>query len=202
MWAGGLLALALAAGGASEVLPGVLLDWEGDARAGQFSLRAADNLVHVFLFDEQTVFEREGRRSGPSALRRGDRIEVSYDVQDNALRRYARGVLVTVPAKPRPAMTAWPPGSLREPGSLFARGQYALAGVIARVHPDRVHLRTRHGGEQVILLREDTRLTGDGLPADPAALQVNMRVFIRAGRTWEGDLEAFEVVWGRILRVP
>ncbi len=200
MWPGVLLAMALSGADASALLRGVLLEWEGDARAGEFSVRAADHRVHVFLFDERTVFEREGRRTRASALARGDVIEVAYDAEDSALRRYARAVVVTAPAKPRPAIVPWSRPSLTEPGSLFARGQYALAGVIAQVHADRVHLRTRRGGEQVILLREDTRLTGDGLPAERSALQVNMRVFIRAGRTWEGDLEAFEVVWGRILR--
>jgi hypothetical protein len=35
---------------------------------------------------------------------------------------------------------------------------------------------------------------------DPSALKLNMHVFVRAGKTLYGELEAYQVVWGGILR--
>ena len=48
-------------------------------------------------------------------------------------------------------------------------------------------------------LRQDTRYLRDGEVVDANDLQPNMRVFVRAGRTFYNELEAYQVIWGRIL---
>jgi hypothetical protein len=60
-------------------------------------------------------------------------------------------------------------------------------------------LHTRLEGQKTILLRGDTRYLEGGTPADPADLKPNTRVFIRAGRNLEDQIEAYQIVWGQIL---
>lgn len=198
-----LLVMALAAGQAEGTVRGVLLEWDGDVHAGQLSLRAPDFHVHVFLLDSETLIEREGRNVAISALAPGDALEVICDPRDQSLRRYAHKVRVLIPAPPRrppPAASSWPAPQLG--GELFARGSLVVAGVVMEARPDHLRVRLRNGGERVILLRQDTRWLHDGLAVSAAELRVNTHVFIRAGRALEGGLEAYQVVWGRILRVP
>jgi len=59
-------------------------------------------------------------------------------------------------------------------------------------------LRTRVDGEKLILLRQDTRYIGDGQRVGADGLKRNTRVFVRAGRNLDNDVEAYQVVWGGI----
>jgi hypothetical protein len=83
---------------------------------------------------------------------------------------------------------------------LFPRGDLTFAGIVARVGQDMLVLRTRAKGELRLLLRPDTRYVQDGVLADASGLGVNTRVFVRGGRNLDGDLEAYQVMWGEILR--
>jgi hypothetical protein len=60
-------------------------------------------------------------------------------------------------------------------------------------------LHTRGGGDQTILLRQDTRYLQDGEMVGSSELKPNMRVFIRAGKTLYNEVEAYQVIWGEIL---
>jgi hypothetical protein len=60
-------------------------------------------------------------------------------------------------------------------------------------------LRTRIDGQKWILLRKDTRFREDGLLVEPSSLRSSTRVFVRAGPSLDGEVEAYEVVWGEIL---
>ena len=73
-----------------------------------------------------------------------------------------------------------------------------FAGVVRRFNPQMVVLRTRDDAEKIVLLREDTRFLDSGLPVDLSKLAVNTRVFIRGGKNFENDLEAYQVIWGEI----
>jgi hypothetical protein len=68
-----------------------------------------------------------------------------------------------------------------------------------RVDPQLLTLRTRRG-EQHLLLRQDTRYLGDGARVDLKSLQVNTRVFVRAGRNLDQEIEAYQVIWGSIVQ--
>jgi hypothetical protein len=50
-----------------------------------------------------------------------------------------------------------------------------------------------------IRLRPDTRYLADGLLVDAASLKPNMRVFVLAGKDLYDDIEAYQVIWGKIL---
>lgn len=180
---------------------GLLLEWEGSAEAGQFSLRARDYHVFVFLSDAVTVFERDGQRISLAGLRQGDDLEVIADPGPETSRRHARTVRVLASSPPR--RTPLYQGGLRTYHSptdwLFPRGNITVAGLVLRIGEDNVRVRTRSQGEQTILLRRDTRYLRDGSRASLADLKVNRWVFIRAGKTFENNLEAYQVVWGEIL---
>lgn len=198
-----LLLTALAGQPVEAPVRGVLLESEGDARAGQLSIRAADFRVHVFLFDRQTRIERDGRAVAFSALTPGDTLEVVCVSRNGDLRRYAQTVRVLLAAPPRrppPAAFSW--GAPQLGGELLARGTVTVAGLVTDVRPDHLRVRVRNSGERVVLLREDTRWLRDGSMVPAGELRVNTHVFIRAGRALEGGLEAYQVIWGRILRVP
>ena len=77
-----------------------------------------------------------------------------------------------------------------------------FSGVVSRLSDGRLVLRTRSAGEQTILLRQNTRFVADGESVPAAELKTNMRVFVRAGKDVFGHVEAYQVVWGGILRPP
>ncbi len=49
-------------------------------------------------------------------------------------------------------------------------------------------------------MRPDTRFVRDGRTVEAASLKVNARVFVRGARNLDGAVEAYQVVWGEILR--
>jgi len=83
----------------------------------------------------------------------------------------------------------------------YPRGNLTFAGVVLRVTPETVTVRTRHNGVQTFVLRKDTFYLGDGLQLELSNLKKNTCVFIRAGKNFEEDLEAYQIVWGSIVRV-
>jgi len=78
------------------------------------------------------------------------------------------------------------------------RGDRTVSGVILRRDARSITLRTRFG-EQTLGLRKDTRYLADGAQQDASALAVNMRVFVRAGQSLDGGIEAYQVMWGEVI---
>ena len=187
----------------SGVTRGVLLESDAAAPTGQFSLRVrGTNQVYRFSFDAKTYFEREEHPISIGALQKGDTIEVVSDRDENVAVHYARTVHVieTRPA-PRPPMSA---GTYRlyraSPVDLIApRGNLTFSGVVTKLAADRLMLHTRADGVKTIVLRLDTRYLDGGMLADAADLKPNTRVFIRAGRNLDDQIEAYQVIWGDIL---
>ena len=83
--------------------------------------------------------------------------------------------------------------------SIFPRGNLTFSGVVVHLSPESLVLRTRSDGPKTLLIRPDTRYLEGGSQVDLPALKVNTRVFVRAGRNFEGEIEAYQVVWGEIL---
>ena len=67
------------------------------------------------------------------------------------------------------------------------------------MNSQRVVLHTREAGDLSILLRQDTRYLADGQLVDAESLKPNMRVFVRAGKDLYNEVEAYQVIWGKIL---
>jgi len=78
-------------------------------------------------------------------------------------------------------------------------GNLTYAGVVSRMGPDRIVLHTRDGREQSMLLRADTRYMRNGDLVDAATLKLNTPVFVRAGKDLWDQIEAYQVIWGKIL---
>jgi hypothetical protein len=75
-----------------------------------------------------------------------------------------------------------------------------FSGMVVRLSPEMMVLRTRSEPRQTIQLRPDTRYVSDGVRADAADLKVNTHVFVRCGRNLDDEIEAYQVIWGGIVR--
>jgi hypothetical protein len=192
-----LLTVAIAAGALADeyapvgIVRGRLIDALPSA-TGDLRVRTATEQVYRCRFDAHTYMERDGHRVDAPALRAGDPIEVLTDRKPSVI-CYARTVRVReqtagVPVRRRnPLLEAW-----------YPRGNLAFAAVVLRSNPELIVVRTRAGEEKLIRLRADTRYSSAGFPATLGDLAPNTRVFIRAGLNIEREIEAYQVVWGRI----
>jgi len=140
--------------------------------------------------DSHTYMERDGQRVFAGALHVPDPVEIIADRKDGAF--YARTVRIITPGTRilpvrRPALEY-----------VYPRGNLTFSGVVRRFNPQVLVLRTREEPEKMILLREDTRFLESGVATDLSRLGVNARVFIRGGRTFDNQLEAYQIIWGEI----
>ena len=143
-------------------------------------------------------------RNSSSTSRRihpGEKVEVVSDSLPGSVLRYARTVHVMDNAPPRARRRA--SDRFRSANRLAEErvppGTLTYAGVVFRISGERLVLHTRDGGEQSLLLRKDTRYLRNGEIVDPATLKLNTRVFVRAGKDLWDQVEAYQVIWGKIL---
>jgi hypothetical protein len=180
---------------------GTLLECEAHQGSGELSIRTAGDQVFRFIFDDKTYFEREQEHVAPSRLQKGDWVEIVSDKWPGSALRYARTVHVTDPSEPvharRPLFH--PHADLGSLDPLFPRGDLTFSGVVERLNAERLILHGRSGDDQVILLRQDTRYLSGGSQVDATALKPRTRVYIRAGKNLDNQVEAYQVVWGEIL---
>ncbi len=185
------------------ILRGDLVGWSGTPHSGLLTVRTADNRLLECGFDDQTWFEHENEHIAIGGMRPGDHMELVADREPHSIACYARTVQTVEALQPRRTAAGKP--RLRLPNSatdLFApRGDMTLAGIVAVVDGNRLTIRTRDRGEQVLHLRPDTRYLGDGLPAERSNLEPQTLIFIRAGHNPDGGIEAYTIVWGDILQV-
>jgi hypothetical protein len=186
----------------SGIVRGVLIECDQTLPAGEFSVRAAGtNRVYHYTFDARTYVEREDRRISMAAVRKGDLVEIVSDREESAAVHYARTIHVIEPRPaPRPASRAGRSRPYQSPVDLLApRGNLTYSGVIAKLAADHLVLHTRQEGEKKILLRLDTSYLESGALVEAADLKPNTRVFVRAGKSLDDQIEAYQVVWGDIL---
>jgi hypothetical protein len=197
------------------VTRGVVLETDPDASGGEFSIRLDNFEVLRYRFDSRTSVDRDHYPIDVPRLRPGERVEVQSEAVAGSLVRYVsavrsleqapghavlhlsigQGLPCLIPGRPETCPTGV---SYLADDPLFRRGNLTFSGVIARLNAGGLVLRTRLG-ERTILLRGDTRYFDNGAIATPAALQPNMHVFVRAGRTLYDEFEGYQVVWGQIL---
>ncbi len=194
-------ACAASAAAPPGIVRGDLLECEVGQGSGELSIRTASHQVFRFTFDPKTYFERDKERIAAGQLRPGDLVEVVSDTLPGSLLGYARTVHVLDrrPAARRPAARRRLPVWRSTLDSILPRGNLTFAGIVSRLDDGSMVLRTRRDGEQVILLREDTRFVDNGVEVAATELVLNLRVFVRASKNFENDLEAHQVVWGEIL---
>jgi hypothetical protein len=183
---------------------GTLLERDANASAGEFAIRMPDSEVLRFRFDSHTRVEREEHTIDVPGLAPGEPVEVASDSVDGSLLRYARTVRVLASAPPAPARRVPTFVPLRHytlpEDPLAPQGDLTYAGVIGEIAGARLVLHTRDAGDQTILLRKDTRYLENGKTVEAGDLKPNQRVFVRAGRDPYGEIEGYQVIWGRILQ--
>ncbi|MBS1831322.1 MAG: hypothetical protein JST65_01335 [Acidobacteria bacterium] len=152
-------------------------------------------------YDNRTWMERDGQRIEAAALALGDRLEMVTDIKDSGC--YVR----TIHVLDVPSQGAGPgrrPSMKREyssPTEQFApRGDITATGIVSSMDEKWLVIRTRAEGPKKFLLRHDTRYVGDGMRVDRDALRAGKRVFVRAGHNFEGVVEAYQVIWGEIMK--
>jgi hypothetical protein len=178
----------------AALVRGVLLERDSQIASGQFSVRLPDNQVFRYRFDRKTYVEREQQLVDVPHLKPGEKVEVISDALPGSVLRYARTVHVIYdPPAPRPR------SANRLAEERIPAGALSYAGVVFRLSGERLVLHMRDGGEQALLLRKDTRYLRNGEIVDAATLQMNTRVFVRAGKDLWDQIEAYQVIWGNIL---
>ena len=203
--AGLLLAVALSSQQQAPVgiIRGRLVEWSGTPASGELTVRTAEERLYRCSFNDKTYFERERQRIAVLGLRGEDHLELLTDRHSTADKCHARTVYVVAPPRPKPHISPYFAALLRPFQSttdhIVARGNLTFSGIVLRLEPDRLVLRTRSQGQKTIMLREDTRYGEGGSIVEPSHLRVNTLVYVRAGRNYEGDIEAYHVVWGDIL---
>ena len=202
----GLLLLAAAAAAQESAPPGLIrgdfVSFSGTAESGQLIFHTAGNHVYSCTYDHKTYIERDNRRITFAAVDKGDRLEVVTDYLDDSGVCYARMVQIADLRNPflapgvrqRPRMPGLPVEVYRPHGDI------TVAGLVLRVSSDSLLLKSRSGDRETIHLRPDTQYSGDGQAADARSIRLNTLVFIRCGKNLDGDLEAYHVVWGKILQ--
>jgi hypothetical protein len=128
-------------------------------------------------------------------------VEVVSDRDATIAVHYARTVhVIDARPTPRTSLSYERQHAYRSVIDLMApRGDMTFSGIIAKLAGDRMILRTRMNGEKTILLRRDTRYLEDGALVDAAELKPNTRIFVRAGKNLDDQVEAYQVIWGEIL---
>ncbi|HXK04107.1 MAG TPA: hypothetical protein VMS37_17010 [Verrucomicrobiae bacterium] len=182
----------------SGLVRGVVLECEAKPE-GELSIRTADNQVLRYRFDHKTYAEREDHLIDAARIQPGEQVEVVSDSVPGSLLRYVRTIHVVEPTPPPRPLTQ---GRLRayNPNLDTVRtGNLTYSGVVFRLSAEHLLVHTREAGDLTLQLRKDTRYIQDGQVVEAADLKPNMRVFIRAGKDLYNELEAYQVIWGKIL---
>ncbi len=185
------------------IVRGTLIERDA-TQTGELVVRLRDNHVYSFQFDGRTYVEKDRRAVAVKDLETGDALEILSDAAKDPRQRYARTVKVVVDDAETPPRRVRLRRRLEGESSLldelYPRGNLTFAGIVVSVGKDSLLLRVRGRTETRILLRPDTRYLSEGAPADATGLAVNTRVFVRAGKNLYGEVEAYQVIWGDILK--
>ena len=181
------------------IVRGVLVECD----SARLTLRTADGHTYGFVIDSKTFIERDHFRISCSKLDKSEPLEIVSDRSTEPGMMYARLITVVnleTRSRRRALMAVRAPVEHEDPTlSIAPRGSLTFTGVVLRMDDDGLVLRTRVDGEKWILVRHDTRFREDGLRVEPSSLHSSTRVFVRAGKNLDGEIEAYEIVWGEIL---
>jgi hypothetical protein len=184
-----------------RILQGELLEWQVSAGAGDFSIRELDHRVHWCKIFPDTYITRQSHRINHVGVRPGDTLEVIADLRRGISHCIAMTIYVRPPETarryPRLLLPQQPRFNFLD--NLWQRGNLTFAGVLQRLEQDRMVLKTRNRGELTFLLRPDTIYSNAGKEVESTRLTPQTMVYVRAGSSFRGELEVYQVVWGDIL---
>jgi hypothetical protein len=206
----GFILLSLTLMAQEPITRGRLLESD-NGETGELSIRTAANRVYWFIYDNKTYVERENHLSSVPKLHKGDQIEVVSDTGPDVALRYARTIhVLESPTEKVLAQRQFSQGRYAMPrrqpvrddslqsDMFLPRGSLTFAGLVCELNSERLVLRTRAGGEQTIYLRPDTRYLKDGGVAALPSLRPNTRVYVRGSKNLEGEIEAYQIIWGEL----
>lgn len=182
-----------------RILKGELLEWNMRGLSGDLLVEAVEGPRRWRCqVTSDTFLSRSSIRIHPAGVRVGDTLEIV--AEGGPASCIARTVYITAPDPRRVrARQPWLAVSSIMDG-LMPRGLLTFTGMVNRVEGNRLYLQTRKFGSKSFALRDDTVFSSGGRSVEAADLGVQTRVFVRANRTYEGDLEVYHVVWGNILQ--
>lgn len=177
---------------------GVLTSETGQS-SGELSVQPGSDKEYRFRFDSKTWIERASERIPGSALRPGELLEIISDHDPRPL-EYARLVHVIERNRPHMLMETGMYRLPRRREPVAAEdGNLTFTGIVISYSGARMSLRTRFDGDKTIYLRPDTHCLEEGSEVSPSAIKPNTRIFVRAGKNLNQEIEAYQVVWGAIL---
>ncbi|MEZ5356039.1 MAG: hypothetical protein R2762_25675 [Bryobacteraceae bacterium] len=186
---------------ATRTVKGELVQWKIQGLAGVLALRTEEpGLLRCRVLAGSRLM-RAGIRIHPHGVRLGDTVEVLGYFSG------ASCTVVELHIRPFQGERKMVNGKFRSPlyprsylDALWARGLLTFSGTVGRMNDGRMVIRTRRRGERSFALRDDTVFQNEGRQVERDTLESFTRVFVRASRTADGDLEAYQVMWGQILR--
>jgi hypothetical protein len=183
---------------ALRILKGELLEWNVRGLSGDLLVDAEEGPRRWRCrVTTDTFLSRASIRIHPAGVRVGDTLEIVAEGVPSSC--VARTVYIRPPdprlARKRIALSM----SRSALDTLWPRGLLTFTGMVNRVEGNRLYLQTRKFGSKSFALRDDTIFSHAGRNVEPSDLGQQTRVFVRANRTYEGDLEVYHVVWGDIL---
>jgi hypothetical protein len=188
-WLARALVLATATLHAQQMMPvGIVRGNLISSAGGSLSVREASGIIYSCAYDDHTLFQRNQWPIHSADLNGGESVEVLSD-RKPARDCYVRTLSVVYPLAKSPRHPAPPPEAW------MPRGYLTYSGLVVKREGAAITLKTSTGS-RILLLRADTRYSAAGEPL------LNKHVFIRAGRTLQGALEAYQVMWGEILNAP
>lgn len=182
-----------------RIVKGSLLEWNVRGLAGDLLLEEVEDGPRRWRckVTSDTFLSRASIRIHPAGVRVGDSLEV---VAEGDPRECVARTIYIRQADLRQRRTRMVLSQTGMLDSLWPRGLLTFTGVVTRVEGERLYVQTRKFGSKSFMLREDTVFSDSGAHAQRDDLEAQTRVFIRANRTFEGDLEVYQVIWGEILQ--
>jgi len=129
-------------------------------------------------------------------------MQIVSDTRTDSIVCYARVVhiLDSPPAYFVPGVRPRSKAPNRSVEPFGPRGDMTFSGLVTGIQTDLLTLKSRSGEDAAIHLRPDTRFLTGGQTADAGNLRVTALVFVRCGKNLENQVEAYQVVWGEILK--
>lgn len=167
--------------------------------AGELAIRDPLYRTHRCLLNADTWFEYNLKPADPKHVRVSMTAEVVADTRGEG------GTCTALTVYLREAVPRIPAGMLTAPRSsfldgLYPRGNLIYTGTVRGIEGRELILRTRKSGEQRFLLRDDTVYQHEGRAVRLNDLGPQTRIHVRAGRNFEGRVEAYQITWGTILQ--
>jgi hypothetical protein len=185
--------------GLAPLVRGVFEDWVGSSSHGTFRFLTGDKETYGCAFTSRTYFEREHRRTFITNIEKGQQLEVLSERIAEPPR--CRALIVRVLTEKALESPRYRQRPIYSPTESFApRGDLVFTGVVSRLTEKSFVLRLRDGSRHLIQLRADTRFAGSGTPGDRTLIPSNRPVQVRAGKTFENEVEAYSIVWGEMLQ--